>query len=657
MGVATGIGILAALNHGLVGFARRPPDPARIAFAAASAAAAAGALSVLVLYGITDIDLHIAVMKWAFFPATVVWTVAIVWFVAFITGVQPRWFLYGLSAGFAAMLVVNAALPRGILHEDKGGLKEMDTLGGSVMIMTQSTPHVLQNVTDVLTLIAFAFLCYATYHYYRRPSHQRVWYLWSMTALLAVATFFDAVIEHRVVISFNTLYLSQVSFALVIIAVSLALRREALHVEQELQLYKTHMVALVAERVRDLDEANSRLEQEARERRATEEVLRRRVEELGALQRMAQILAGRSSLDLALDEATDVVARLLTARYARVGLWPEESDGRDERSSGGEGGAGVALSPFDRAAAARAERDRTLVAADAAEWPGVPDALRRQAARDGLGAVLAQPLLATSGPAGSLIIARDATAGSFSAEERQLARTVGDALAAVIEIDRLHRRETRQAAAEERQALARDLHDAVTQSIYSATLIAEALPAVYARDPVEGQRHLERLRRLARAALAEMRTLLFELRPSALRAAPLDTLLERLGDVLAGQADIAVDVRVDQGIDLPPDVKIVLYRVTQEAFSNIAKHARASTAVARVRLQDGQVTLSVSDDGRGLDPRKIHGGHLGLKIMRERLDRIGADFHVESTPGEGTTIRAVWTQPASDRRPLETMGA
>ena len=107
MGVAAGIGILAALTHGLVGFARRPRDRARIAFAIAAAAAAVGALSVLALYAITDIDLHIAVMKWAYFPATVVWTVAIVWFVAFVADVRPRRFLYALTAGFAFTLVVN----------------------------------------------------------------------------------------------------------------------------------------------------------------------------------------------------------------------------------------------------------------------------------------------------------------------------------------------------------------------------------------------------------------------------------------------------------------------------------------------------------------------------------------------------------------------
>jgi signal transduction histidine kinase len=302
-------------------------------------------------------------------------------------------------------------------------------------------------------------------------------------------------------------------------------------------------------------------------------------------------------------------------------------------------------------------RDDVMTTEDTAAWPHLPEEVRRQAAAEGLGYVLAAPLVASSGPAGALVIARDRDGGPFSAEEQQLARTAGEALAAVIEIDRLYRKATKQAAAEERQALARDLHDAVTQSIYSATLIAEALPAVWERDPADGARNLERLRRLVRAALAEMRTLLFELRPAALEAAPLDALLERLGDALGGQMQIEVDLEVDD-VDLPPDVKIVFYRITQEAFSNIAKHARASSASARVLAVGDGATLTVQDDGRGFDPAAVPSdGHMGLQIMNERLQRVAGTLTVESSPGAGTTIRATWPSTASAERPLERMGA
>ena len=590
---------------------------------------------------------------------------------AFVADVRPKRFLYPLTAGFAFTLVVNAVLPRGILHEQKGGLMEMEAMGSSVMVMTDSSPHVLQNVTDLLTLVAFGFLCYAVYRVYRRPGRAGAHYLGLMTALLAVATLFDAIIEHRVVITFNTLYLSQVAFAVVIIAVTLALRRESLRVESELHLYHAHVDELVEARMRELDEAYALLELEARERRATEEALRRREEELDALRRMAGVLAGRATLAEALDEATAAIAGLFKARYARVRLvtvgdprtrpmsrtWvprtraPQALPGRDDEAA-------RPLTSLDLAVSAAAVHAGVMIAADVVTWPGLPAEVRAQAASEGFGHVLAAPLRATSGPAGALIIARDAGGGPFSPDEQQLARTAGEALTAVIEIDRLYRQAQRQAAAEERQALARDLHDAVTQSIYSATLIAEALPAVWERDPAEGAQNLERLRRLVRAALAEMRTLLFELRPAALSSAPLDTLFERLGDALGGQTDIVVDIHVDPGLDLPPDVKIVFYRVTQEAFSNIAKHARASRVSARVLAGDGVATLTVQDDGRGFDPDAVpSGGHMGLRIMNERLARIAGALTVHSAPGVGTTITAAWPSTASATRPLERMGA
>ena len=666
MGVAAGIGILASLTHGLVGFARRPRDRARIAFAAAALAAAVAALAVGALYSVHDMDTHMAIMKWAFYPASVLWTLATVWFVAFASGVQPKRFLLALSAGLGVAIVIDLVLPRGMLHDTAGVLVRARVLAGSVMVMSGSTPHVLHGITDILTAVSFGFFCYAVYRVYRRPASGRARYLGPMTALLAVATLLDTINEHSIITTFTTLYLTQICFALVIVAVSLALRRESLLVERELQMYRTQMDALVEARVAELDEANEQLALEAKERRATEAVLRRRVEELAALQRLAQILAGRVELGRAIDEVTRVITTLFDADYARVRLLADLEHGHDDliaaraaavTSLMGDGETALPLTELDLAFSDSAMRDGAIVAADAASWPGLEESLLRRAATDGVGYVLAAPLTADWGPAGALVIARSAPAGSFSADDQRLAKTVCEALTAVIEMDRLHRKETRQAAVEERQALARDLHDSVTQSLYSATLIAEALPAVWERDPEAGTLHLERLRRLVRGAMAEMRTLLFELRPAALAATPLDALLERLGAALEGQVQAEVEVRLDEGVELPDDVKIAFYRVTQEAFSNIAKHARASKVTARVLAVDDGATLIVQDDGRGFDPAAVPSGHMGLNIMNERLERVSATLTVESAPGAGTSIQAAWLQPASDDRTLERMGA
>jgi signal transduction histidine kinase len=146
------------------------------------------------------------------------------------------------------------------------------------------------------------------------------------------------------------------------------------------------------------------------------------------------------------------------------------------------------------------------------------------------------------------------------------------------------------------------------------------------------------------------------LRPAALESASLAALIDRLGDSLGGQVQIPVDIVVDD-VDLPPEVKLAFYRITQEAFSNILKHARARRATAVVRAKGRGATLLVRDDGRGFDPDAVASGHMGLLIMRERLERVGAELMVDSAPGLGTTIRAVWPRPASDDPRLERMGA
>lgn len=198
------------------------------------------------------------------------------------------------------------------------------------------------------------------------------------------------------------------------------------------------------------------------------------------------------------------------------------------------------------------------------------------------------------------------------------------------------------AAAQERTRLARDLHDAVTQTIYSASLIAEALPVVWQRNPIEGERNLTKLRQLVRGALAEMRTLLFELRPAALLAADLDTLLHQLGDVLTGHTRIPVTMTCTGEANLPADVKVALYRIAQEAFNNIAKHSGATEVTVTCSLTPDQVVLTIGDNGRGFDSVKVNGSRMGLRIMAERAAAINAALRIDTAPGHATVIELRW---------------
>ena len=196
----------------------------------------------------------------------------------------------------------------------------------------------------------------------------------------------------------------------------------------------------------------------------------------------------------------------------------------------------------------------------------------------------------------------------------------------------------------ERTRLARDLHDAVTQTLFSASLIAEVLPDIWVMSQAEGWKRLEELRQLTRGALAEMRTLLLELRPSALTEIPLPDLLRQLCESLIGRARLPIQLRVEGARKLPPDLQICLYRITQEALNNVVKHAKATQALVTLQLNE-KVTLTIVDNGSGFDPARVPPDHLGLKIMCERAEALGVDFSIYSEPGEGTQICVCWTPP------------
>jgi PAS domain S-box-containing protein len=208
--------------------------------------------------------------------------------------------------------------------------------------------------------------------------------------------------------------------------------------------------------------------------------------------------------------------------------------------------------------------------------------------------------------------------------------------------DLLREKAAQDAVIAERTRLARDLHDAVTQTLFSTTLIAEVLPDIWKISPEDAKRRLEELRQLTRGALAEMRTLLVELRPNALVEVPLPTLLRQLTEAMTGRARMNIQFSVEGECNLPGEVQVGLYRIAQEALNNVVKHSLASQAVVTLWMCDS-VRLTIADNGTGFDVGTVTADHLGLRIMRERAEAIGAKFNLYSEPGEGTQISVVWT--------------
>ena len=236
----------------------------------------------------------------------------------------------------------------------------------------------------------------------------------------------------------------------------------------------------------------------------------------------------------------------------------------------------------------------------------------------------------------------------FTAHHADLALTVANQAAITLVNAELYENAQTLAALQERQRLAQNLHDAVNQSLFSAGLIADVLPRLWDRDQDEARKSLDDLRRLTRAAQAEMRALLAELRPSAITDTDLGDLLHLLGNALSGRVNIPVNVTVVKEVVLPADVQVAFYRVCQEALNNVARHARASRVDMELKHEGTAIEMRIRDDGQGFDPEQTFSGHFGLSMMRERAEAAGASLTVTSQPGHGTEFVLRWAEASQE---------
>jgi PAS domain S-box-containing protein len=232
----------------------------------------------------------------------------------------------------------------------------------------------------------------------------------------------------------------------------------------------------------------------------------------------------------------------------------------------------------------------------------------------------------------------------FTTRDGTLAWALANQAAIAIENARLYDHARDLAAFEERQRLARDLHDSVTQSLYTVSLLGRVLPKTWESDQKLAREMLAQLGEVTEAALAEMRTLLLELRPAAILQTGLDVLLVRLAQALRTHLERPIEVKIEGAAQLPGEVHLCFYRIAQAALGNVVRHASAAQARARLTLDDAaSATLVISDDGGGFNPARLgERKGMGFEIMRERAAAIGAQVAIESVVGQGTTVTLRW---------------
>lgn len=234
----------------------------------------------------------------------------------------------------------------------------------------------------------------------------------------------------------------------------------------------------------------------------------------------------------------------------------------------------------------------------------------------------------------------------FEEKHAQRLQSFANNAATAIRNAQLYARAQEAAAWEERRRIAEDLHDVVSQTLFSINMIADSLPELWDTRPYAVPRKLGRLRQLTHMAFSEMRTLLFELRPETIVDMPLPQLIHQLVEGMSNRS--AVNIMKHLNCDeprtdtLPLDVKITFYRITQEALNNTIRHAEARSVQIFLNMSADGLYLAITDDGRGFDVGVHQSGHMGLQIIQDRAQRIGAHLEILSEPMRGTLINATW---------------
>lgn len=381
------------------------------------------------------------------------------------------------------------------------------------------------------------------------------------------------------------------------------------------------------------------------ERHLAEETLQKAYAEQEQILAVQQALTSRLDLEAVLHLIATAARRLTGARLSLLYLL-EAGQLHLAVVSGGDNldiPAGYNMPVTGSVAGLSLQAGRPILVEKAADDPRVyADMVHRLH----LQRLVAVPLISGQQPLGVLEVADKPE--PFGPDDTKILAMLTPGAVIALENARLYAQAQRVAALEERQRLARELHDAVTQTLFSASLIAEVLPETWESDPVRSRRLLQDLQQLNRGALAEMRSLLLELRPAALREAKLGDLIHQLAEAFSGREGVPVTVEVERQCVLPGDMQVSLYRITQEALNNIARHAGASRVTIRLQRRPAgseppkKVELRIDDDGRGFDPATVPPDHLGLGIMRERAEAIGAKLDITSRPGRGTQIKVKW---------------
>jgi PAS domain S-box-containing protein len=426
----------------------------------------------------------------------------------------------------------------------------------------------------------------------------------------------------------------------------LAIALQQVRLYEQVQRYADELEQRVNERTVELAQTNARLLQEIRAHEQTEAAEREQRALAEALRDVAATLNSTLDLDAVFERILASVGRVVPHDFANIMLI-EDGIARVVRGKGYdrevlEGVLAKVRFVVGSVSNLRtmAESGQPMVIPDIGAYPGwvrVPGMPQSKLSYAGA------PIRRGEKTIGFLNL-ESTQPGFFTAIHAERLGIFADEAAIAIQNAQSYVQVQELTVLEERHRLARDLHDAVSQTLWSASLVADLLPTVWEQDTIKGREQLWRLSQLTRGALAEMRLLLLELRPTALAQMKIEDLLRQLIQATISRTQIDISLTVESRCSLTSAIRIALYRIAQEALNNATRHAMATHIDVALYCTAERGELVVSDNGHGFDPANVPAGHLGIGIMRERAAAMGAAFEITSHANQGTRVSIVWSK-------------
>jgi signal transduction histidine kinase len=370
--------------------------------------------------------------------------------------------------------------------------------------------------------------------------------------------------------------------------------------------------------------------------------LHNRLEEMVGLQRLGTLLLEEHDFDRVLQSICRQLQRLTDAGGVGLALLEEDPRFLEMRTVVGPSADVLRGSriPTNGSFAAEALRSNRPQRSDDAQ--NDPRGYKHSLVLGNTRTILSVPMKTRLRTVGVLSVYNKEGAGGFTDRDAELATFFANQAAAAIENARLYEQTREYTVVEERNRLARELHDSVTQSLFSVTLLIEAGLNLLERDPVKARERLERSNALAQGALAEMRALIFQLRPMTLQEEGLLSAVKKHLSALRSRHGSIVDLEVTGSERrLAAPIEDAAFGIIQESLNNVVKHANAPRSQVRLQFDTDSLRVSTNDDGVGFDSTAPHPHNtLGMSSMRERAEGVGGRLIVESAPGLGTRIVA-----------------